>query len=141
MSETVKVTTPDPLPDCPPVIVIQVEPGVAVQVQPCSVVIVAVRMYATDMHGLNAIGVTEYWQTTGAGGSPAWLTVNVRSPTAIVPLRGFTSLFLSTENNAAKSPRTSRAALDQQHLDDACRDLVVDTQSGLQRVHESRLGC
>ena len=35
----------------------------------------------------------------------------------------------------------SRAALDQQHLDGARRDLVVDSQSGLQRVNESRLCC
>jgi hypothetical protein len=32
------------------------------------------------------------------------LTVNVRSPTAIVALRGFTSLFLSTENETTPLP-------------------------------------
>ena len=97
LSATVKVMTLDPLPDCPPVTVIHGAPGVAVQVQPCAVVIVALRLNGTDMHGLNTTGVTEYSQTTGAGVSPDWLTVNGRSPTSIVPVRGLTSLFLSTE--------------------------------------------
>ena len=69
MSDTVKLTMPGPLPDCPPVTVIHEAPGVAVQVHPCCVVTVAVRLYGTDMHGLNSMGVTEYSQTA-AGVSP-----------------------------------------------------------------------
>jgi hypothetical protein len=46
------------------------------------------------MHGVSSTGATEYAQF---GMSPACVTVNVRSPTVMVPLRLVTSRFLSTE--------------------------------------------
>jgi hypothetical protein len=95
LSETLKLIVRDPLPDCPPSIVIQDASGLAVQAQPCWVVIVVVREYDTDMHGVSSTGATEYSQLVG--GSPACVTVNVRSPTVIVPVRLVTSRFLSTE--------------------------------------------
>jgi hypothetical protein len=74
--------------------VIQDASGFAVQVQPCWVVIAVVKLYDTDMHGLNSTGATEYSQLAV---SPVCLTVNVRSPTVIVPVRLVTCRFLSTE--------------------------------------------
>ena len=94
LSETLKLIVPDPVPDCPPSRVIQDASGLAVQVQPCWVVIVAVRLYGADMQGVSSTGVTEDWQF---GVSPACVTKNVRSPTAIAPVRLVTSRFLSTE--------------------------------------------
>ena len=94
LSETLKLTVPDPLPDCPPSRVIHDASGLAVQVQPCWVVIVVVRVYGTDMHGVSSTGATEYSQL---GVSPACVTMNVRSPTTIAPVRLVTSRFLSIE--------------------------------------------
>jgi hypothetical protein len=60
LSDTLKVMTPGPLPDWPPVTVIQEVSGSAVQVQLGCVVIVAVMLKGADMHGANSSGVTEY---------------------------------------------------------------------------------
>ena len=62
LSDTLKLITPEPLPDRPPVTVIQDAPALAVQLHPCGVVIVAVRLEGTDMQGVNSRGVTEYSQ-------------------------------------------------------------------------------
>ena len=82
--------------------------GLAVQVHPDCVVIVAIRLPGTDMHGLNSTGVTEYSHATGGGGggcaSPDCVTVNDRSPTVIVLVREDASLFRSTEYDTVPFP-------------------------------------
>ena len=61
------------------------------------------------MHGLNSTGVTEYSHATGGGGggggcdSPDCVTVNDRSPTAIVFVRDV-SLLRSTEYETVPFP-------------------------------------
>jgi hypothetical protein len=104
LSETRNAITPVPLPDSPPVMVIHDVFGLAVHVHPGCVVIVAVRLPGTDMHGLNSTGVTEYSHVTGAGDSPVCVTVNDRSPTAIVPVRDAVSLFRSTAYETVPFP-------------------------------------
>ena len=110
LSDTWKVITPVPVPDSPPVMVIHDAFGLAVQVHPDCVVIVAVRLPGTDMHGLNSTGVTEYSHATGGGGggggcdSPDCVTVNDRSPTAIVLVREDVSLLRSTEYETVPFP-------------------------------------
>jgi len=78
--------------------------GLAVHVHPCCVVIVAVNVAGTDMHGLNSTGVTEYSHVTGVGDSPDCVTVNDRSPTAMEPVRDAASLFRSTEYDTVPFP-------------------------------------
>ena len=110
LSDTWKVITPVPVPDSPPVMVIHDAFGLAVQVHPDCVVIVAVRLPGTDMHGLNSTGVTEYSHATGGGGggggcdSPDCVTVNDRSPTAIVLVRDDVSLLRSTAYETVPFP-------------------------------------
>ena len=108
LSDTWNVITPVPVPDSPPVMVIHDAFGLAVQVHPDCVVIVAIRLPGTAMHGLNSTGVTEYSHATGGGGggcdSPDCVTVNDRSPTAIVPVREDVSLLRSTAYETVAFP-------------------------------------
>ena len=78
--------------------------GSAVHVQPACVVMVAVMVYETDIHGVNSTGVTEYSQTGAGGESAACVIVNVRLPTVMVPVRPVSSLFLSIEYPTSPLP-------------------------------------
>ncbi len=98
MSDTWNETTPGPDPDRLEANAIHDASGSAVHVQPACVVMVAVIVYDADIHGVNSTGMTEYSQANGDGGtSPAWVIVNVRLPTVMVPVRSVIVLFRSTD--------------------------------------------
>jgi hypothetical protein len=59
--------------------------------------------------------VTEYSHVTGAGGSPACVTVKVRSPTMIVLLRADRSLFLSIAYDTVPFPTPGLPAVTLSH--------------------------
>jgi hypothetical protein len=103
LSDTLKLTVPDPLPLRPPVTVIHDAPELAVHVHPAWVVTVAVRLLGADIQGENWIGATEYSQASGAV-SPDCSTVNVRLPTAMVPVRDRVSRFRSIEYSTVPLP-------------------------------------
>lgn len=97
LSDTLKLTTPGPLPDSPPVMVMHGTPEFAVHVHPAWVEIVAVRLNGADMHGLKSMRATEYSHSGGGAVSPDCSTVNVRLPTAMLPVRDVVSPFRSIE--------------------------------------------
>jgi hypothetical protein len=91
-------TVPLPLPELPPVIVIQPAFDVAVHVHPVIVVTPNDPGPPPDAT-LSPVGLREYAQAT-----PAWLTVNVWPPAVIVPDRGDELPFASTEYDTVPLP-------------------------------------